>query len=765
MSDTIPAGASALPPSLRAGTLARAVRCALLAGAAGMAFGTGVALAAESATDADANGEAESTADGQAARRTAPKSAAGTDADPTTLPTVSVTATQQSTGTAADGYREDRVSSVGPWQGRDLQDTPYSITVFSEEFMENLQASSADQVFRINPTMQQTRSQYENNQPTVNLRGFNFYSSYRDGVPDDQYGHVTTMEDTARIEVFNGLSGFLYGAGNVGGLVNYVTKRSTNERLNSLTVASLGNRSWYLHGDFGGKFDAEGRFGYRLNVAKQNGDTAIKGQTIDREVYSLVLDAKPRSDLYLQFSAARLNYDVWGAQAAWSATAATRPSASALPNDRSYGPSWTRRWYETNRYTAHAKWDINEAMSIRVNLLASDGVRNSAASPTTNTMVSRDRYTQTIGSIYAPGVDDSITFQDDLRGAAYADFKFDTGPFNHKLTAGYQYSYTKQDWWTNSAPRFTAGTFDIGEIPSVARPNVAPISRGDKIPRFRTKRTSIVLGDDIYLNDHWSVLAGVSYTTISSTGYDKSALTPSVSLVFKPISDLTTYVSYMESLEQGGTAADEYLGAEVVNKGQVFDPLISKQLEIGAKYSWRGMLLSGALFQIDKGLQYYDITDPTRPVYVQDGRQVHKGVEFTAIGKLTHNLSIMGGFTWLEPKIKSQKQNPQLEGKRPALVSDTLFKVRAEYDVPAVPGLSVSAGFNRTSASYVDNLNTDELPGYTVYDLGARYPFGSARNPVIVRLDIINLTNKHYWANGSVLGNPRTAMLSANYKF
>ncbi|MFT3720911.1 TonB-dependent siderophore receptor [Pseudorhodoferax sp.] len=727
---------------LRPGVLAHAVRCAI-AGLAATAMG-GAAIAADQVAQVSADAAAQNNS----------------------LPTVTVSGDQEAKGTAADGYREDRVSNVGPWQGRTLQDTPYSITVFSEEFIENLQAASADQVYRVNPTMQLSRSQYENNQPTVNVRGFNFYASYRDGVADDQYGHGTTMEDTERIEVLNGLSGFLYGVGNVGGLVNYVTKRSTDERLNNLTVSSRGNKAWYVHGDFGGKFDAEGKFGYRLNLARQSGDTAIRGQSIDRNLYSLVLDAKPRSDLYLQLSATRLEYDDWGAQAGWSATAATRPSADALRTDRAYSPSWTHRYYETNRYTAHAKWDVNQALSLRANLLFSDGVRNAATSLTTNTFTSPTAYTQSFSYLYAPGLNDVLSYQRDQRGAVYADFKFDTGAINHKVTAGYQYSNNRQDRWATNARPVSGGTFAVGD-PAQYRdePTVAPISRGDKSVWASSIKKSLVLGDDITFSDHWSVLAGLAYSTLSTRSYDKSAVTPTLSLVFKPAADLTTYVSYMESLEQGGVAADEYNGVPVVNKGQVFKPLTSKQVEIGAKYSWNGMLLSGALFQIDKGLQYYDVRDPSRPVYVQDGRQVHKGVEFTAIGKLTRDLSLMGGFTFLDPKVKQQKQNPLLEGKRPTVVADKLFKVRAEYALPMVPGLSLSAGLNATGDSYADTMNTDRLPGYTVYDLGMRYQWGTAKNPMTVRLDVTNLTDKHYWANATALGEPRTVVVSASYKF
>lgn len=670
-------------------------------------------------------------------------------------------------GGAAEGYRDSRVSNVGPWQGRTLEETPYSITVFSEELMENVQAVSADQIYRINPTMQQTRVQYENNQPTVSVRGFSFYSSYRDGVPDDQYGHITTVEDTERVEVFNGLSGFIYGVGNVGGLINYVTKRSPDERINSLTLSSRGHQAWYAHGDFGGKFDAQGRFGYRLNLARQGGNTAIRGQEIDREFYSLILDAKPSNDVYLQASAARMEFRVNGSQASWSATAATRPAASALRNNRSYGPSWTRRRYETDRHTLHARWDVNDALSLRATALSSDGRRNGAGSPVSNTFTADGRYTQSIGGVYAPGVNDLITYQDDARAAVYGDLKFNTGSLSHKLTVGYQYTNTKQDWYNRrGADRIDGGSFPIGDPGDyIARPVGANISRGDTVPRFRTRRLNFMLGDDIIINDRWSVLAGVSQASLRTLTYRDSAITPSVSVLFKPMPTLTTYLSYMESLEQGGTAADEYEGVEVVNKGQVFKPLKSRQFEVGAKYDWNGLLLSTSLYQIDKGLQYYDLRDRLRPVYVQDGRQVHKGLEFTAVGRLTRDLSVLGGFALLDPKVKKQQQNPLLEGKRPIHVARRMVKLRAEYDVPSVEGLSVSAGFNTTGASYADTMNTDRLSGYTVYDLGLRYETRVAQRPLTLRLDVTNLGNKHYWSSGTALGEPRTLAVSVNYKF
>ncbi len=63
------------------------------------------------------------------------------------------------------------------------------------------------------------------------------------------------------------------------------------------------------------------------------------------------------------------------------------------------------------------------------------------------------------------------------------------------------------------------------------------------------------------------------------------------------------------------------------NRGEVLPPLVSKQYEVGAKYDINpNLLLSTALFRIEKANQYSDLATPI-PSYVQDGLQVHNGVE------------------------------------------------------------------------------------------------------------------------------------------
>ena len=218
----------------------------------------------------------------------------------------------QSDGAASQGYRSDTVSAVGPWEGRTLQDTPYSISVVSRDLIENLQATTPEQIYRAVPTIQTGELSYRNDEPTVNMRGFQVYLPYRDGLFGDYIGLGTTTEDVERVEVFTGLSGFLYGPGNVGGMINYVSKRPTAERLNRVAVGNNGGGNWYVHGDFGGPIDSAGRLGYRINGFCQDGETAIDGLDIKKRFISGAFDAHVTDNLLLRFDAAYRDYDVQG---------------------------------------------------------------------------------------------------------------------------------------------------------------------------------------------------------------------------------------------------------------------------------------------------------------------------------------------------------------------------------------------------------------------------------------------------------------------
>lgn len=696
-----------------------------------------------------------------------PAPGASRPGDVAQLSAVTVTAATPDGG-EQDGYAARSVSSIGPWEGRSLQDTPYSVSVVTADLIENVQATTPDQIFKMIPTTQLSWPAAQNDTPYVYLRGFLNGTPARNGLTGAMYGHGTSTEDVERIEILTGLSGFLYGPGNVGGLVNYVSKRPTPERYNAVTLGYMGDGNGYVHGDFGGPIDAAGRFGYRINAVAQDGDTRVDDFPLRKQFISAAFDWHVTDRLLLQVDGSYRDYHS-GRQAYWSlAPGADRPSADRLDPTRLWSQKWSFYDVESERLGTNLRWEASDALTLRAAYLDRRDVRTYAFS--TNTIQADGTYNQ-LSHITAP---------QDIRGNAwhaFADIGFRTGPVSHTLTAGYLATratrYDRADGAT-SFPTLTGASLDAPSY--VPEPSWPAYGNEERWNNSVNRQATWMIGDDIVFNEQWSMLVGLSRATIRNrarsepagpwrTAYKDSATTPTVSLIYKPVPSVTTYATYMEALEQGGAAADEFNGQPVANAGEIMAPLMSKQVEAGVKAEVGGMLLTGALFQIDKGLQYYDLGNPASPVYVQEGRQVHRGLEFTATGRLTSNLTLVGGVTLLDASVKEQRQDPALEGKRPTGTAERMFKVYGEYRIPGVPGLTLNGGVSHIGSSYGDAMNTDRLPGYTLVDIGARYELEAGTYPVTLRLNVNNLTNKRYWVNSQYLGDARTVLLSASMKF
>jgi iron complex outermembrane receptor protein len=82
-----------------------------------------------------------------------------------------------------------------------------------------------------------------------------------------------------------------------------------------------------------------------------------------------------------------------------------------------------------------------------------------------------------------------------------------------------------------------------------------------------------------------------------------------------------------------------------------------------------------------------------------------------------------------------------------------------------MPGLFLTGGAYRNSHSYQDAVNHVKIPGYTVYDLGARYVERILGKETTFRLNIANVTDKKYWATSYALGEPRSIGFSVTTKF
>lgn len=690
------------------------------------------------------------------------------------LPSTDINATVASPdGSAAAGYRAENVKNVGALGGMKLQDTPYSMSVVSQEFLKNTQTTSLDDVFKRNPATQLYGPRAAGYASAVAIRGFSGSGNMNianDGLRFSNGADAGNfIEDTEQLEIITGLTGFLYGPGTPGGLVNYVLKRPTYERYNSVTLGNAGGDNYYLHGDFGGKIDDAGVFAYRLNVLTQDGETAIDLQKRRRQMISAALDWNVNDDLQIQFDASHRKNQVRGLSSYWYVyPGAERPDASSLKNDKLYSQKWSFSDNETDKAGVRANWRLNDTFTLRAAFAAQQ--YTDEFTYTGPTISRTGSYSQ---PLYAFAPIDT----EEKSGSLFLDAVFETGPLGHKLTLGYQGNTTRvkqyEDHIPYPGPQYVS---PVGEIPLDQRPQVDKpsysIGHGDQRLANSAETNNFLLGDVITFNEQWSTILGVTQTQIKSytnefvyakafgqpeteTKYNKSKTSPNISLIYKPVPWLTTYATYIEGLQAGGVAPND-----AINAGQALAPQISEQYEIGAKATVGETLLTLAFFNIDKPNNYKN----SLGLYTQDGRQENNGMEFSVTGKVMPELTVVGGITLLDPKVKKTAVTAN-EGNAPTNVAKQLAKVYAEYDVDAVPGFALTGGAYYTGKQYADEANHESLPSFTTFDAGARYKMHVSDNDVTFRVNVANLANKEYWLNSFYLGDPRTVQFSAQLEF
>lgn len=690
------------------------------------------------------------------------------------LPDVTVTATALNAGSEAAGYRSEAVKNVGALGGMSLQDAPYSVSVLSSELLQNIQATSTDDVFKLNPATQFTSPTSAGYASAVSMRGFSAagnLSIANDGLRfSNGYDGGNFIEEMQQLEVLTGLSGFLYGPASPGGLVNYVLKRPTYERYNSVTLGNAGGENYYLHGDFAGPIDDAGAFAYRVNVLTQDGETAIDLQKRRREMISVALDWNISEDLLVQFDASHKKSQTRGLTSYWYFNdQALRPDAKDLDNDTLYSQKWAFADSEHDRLGSRFSWRLNQVFSLRGALAYSQFTEEYTY--TGPTVYSANSYTQPLYA-FAP------VEHEETSANLFLDADFSTAGIGHKTTVGYQGNIARvrnyEDHIPYPGPQYVSVTPDLSfdETLQVDKPGYS-IGNGDQRLASRTQSDNILIGDVITFNDQWSTILGLTHTRIktysndfvwaeafgyaeTASQYDEAKTSPNASLVFKPLPWLTTYATYIEGLEEGGIAPSTAL-----NAGQALAPEVSEQYEVGIKATVGETLLTMALFNIDKPNSYTNGSG----VFVQDGRQENNGLEFSVTGKVLPELSVIGGLTLLDPTVK-ESGSAANDGQKPTNVATQLAKLYGEYDIAAVPGFALTGGAYYTGKQYSDEANQHSLPSFTTFDAGARYRTQlSADNALTLRSNVSNLANKEYWLSSYYLGAPRTLTFSAQLEF
>lgn len=700
----------------------------------------------------------EATLDGSSVLvRPADPAAAGSQS----LPAVEITASATRSPAPYAGGQVARGGRIGLLGDRNMLDTPFSATQYTAQLIEDQQASTLGDVLVNDPSVRNTYSRGAG-RDEFNIRGFTLfnYDVSFNGLYGISPRNASSLIGVERVEVLRGPNALLNGmapAGSVGGAINLVPKRADAEPLNRMTFSYIDDGQLGTQIDLGRRFGESKEWGVRVNALKSSGDTPVDHSGENLGAFTLGVD--------YQGERVRLEADLgYQNRRTQARSGLLFPPASGTPIGRApdaktnFLPEWT--YWKAKELSGMVRAEVDVApgwtafgavgamrydfRSLQTSWLMQDSAGRIAGRPT--------RLNEAI---------DTRTAEAGLRS------KFDAGPVHHEAVVSVSALDSDQGTRRQNGSLIFSNLYTPANI---ARPNI-PLAPG--MPKAsETNLRSVAVADTISSSDRRIQLTlGARYQQVQASSfsassgartahYDRSAVTPVAALVFKATDRWSFYGNYIEGLSQGPTAPE---GA--VNAGEVFPPAKAKQVEFGTKYDFGRIATTFSVFQIDRPSGFLD---PASLRYSADGEQRNRGAELLVQGEAGKGVRLLAGAAYTDGTLV-RTEGGRYDGRTAPATPKFQFNVAGEWDTPFLPGLTLTARALRTSGQYVDAANTQRIPGWTRYDVGARYRFTTGNVPVTIRAAIENVFDKNYWQSaareGLTIGAPRTFLVSLSAEF
>lgn len=645
------------------------------------------------------------------------------------------------------------------------EDLPFSIRSFDETLIYNQQPLTIGDVLDNDPTVRTTYG-FGNAAEQFVIRGFALFGD--DVGVNGLYGiaprQLIAPELFDEVQVLNGATAFLNGAApggsGLGGSVNLQLKRAGAQDMARVTANFVGEGHVGASFDVSRRFGSTGQFGLRVNGAYRDGEVSVDREDRRTQVLGAAFDYDGgpfRAVLDMAYQEVRVD--------------SLRPKvtlAGFIPDvpdsDANYAQDYTYTELSDIFGTLSLEYDLGPDTL----LYAKAGVREGDEEGIYGGITVTDPATGDGTSGYHSFIPYEQSNQSVEAGLRT---RFNLGGTSHEMNVGgnaiWQEDRTAYDFFN---------PFDTNlYAPAQVDPQATAFVGGDlddPFPITKRKLSSLFVSDTIGIADDRVLLTGgVRYQEIAvdgfsyfggakTTSYDESRWTPVAGLVVKPTENLSLYANYIEALQQGPTAP---VDPALSNSGAVLAPRVSQQYEIGGKLAMGPVFASLALYRIERPGEGVT-TEGGQQVFGYVGEARHEGIELTLNGEVAPGLRLITGMAVNDAKLDN--------GLEVIGVPDFTFNANTEWDLPFLPGATLTGRVTHTGEQPADSTGSLMLEDWTVVDLGARYVFAAGDNPVTLRLTVDNIFDKAYWASAfdvfapAVLqGAPRTVKASASISF
>lgn len=696
----------------------------------------------------------------------------------TTLHTVQVTAAREAPNALLP---LDETGVTGSRLGLTLRETPASVSLIDRAAIEARGAADTQEILKGVPGV--TASSPPGSAGFVSYRGFS-------GSQITQlFNGITVQYDTIaarpvdswlydRVEAIGGASGFLYGAGAVGGSINYISKLANRDGDRAQLFGSYGSRdNSVLAFGFNRKIgdNGQGAASYlRIDASHAGGHGYVDGarRRADNLALSLLSDFTPdlSHTLAYEYQKEIVKRPYWGTPLLNPALGGGRiDNAVRFKNynasDALYQQNvqWLRSILDYRlspqtslkntlyRYTALR--DFRNVEEYRYNADNSQIVRSAAL---------LQRHEQEL-------IGDRLELQHKSRLAGLPS----------DWAGGIDYSVNQTTRFPRSLPGpvSTVDPYDFSSGPFFAIPGMQPGFMPDRSNRVSTvsaflenrtrllPRLALVTGlrhDEITLEVSNQRLASASNPAYFKRNY--APTTGRAGLVLDLTPHANVYIQY-------STAADPPAGVlTTASLGQVRDFKLStgRQLEIGSKadfWEGRGNATIAAYSIKRKNLAVADPNNPSMTLPV--GAQSSKGIELAFGLRPLDNLRIQGNLALVRAQFDEFSENVggvsvSRAGKQPANTPARVANLWLDYRF--LRDWNVGADVRYVSSVYGNSANTVSAPAYAIYGASLAYRLQKSSS---VTLRVKNLSDKIYADNITstpmfYLGAPRSVELAVS---
>ncbi|WP_009962864.1 TonB-dependent siderophore receptor [Verrucomicrobium spinosum] len=449
------------------------------------------------------------------------------------------------------------------------------------------------------------------------IRGFGTGTSYRNGYRDFSFLSPVDFAGVERVEFLKGPGSVLYGEGQPGGVVNYLSKKPVAAQVRELTLTMATDEVHRAALDLGGTFiparqgESEPVLMYRWNSAYEDAGSHRDYGASESLFLSPAVSWQVTVDTSLTLLGEYHRYDYVFDRGLLAVPQALKVPVRRFlgePEDEAKTDAW-RAGYELKHRFSEA-WQFRSGFALILSEQTSRFAQPYEVAPDGRKVLRQATARRERSQNY--------TLQNELSG------RVNTGPVRHDLLLGVELSRYQF--------RYEIGFMEMSAIDFFHPVYDAPLPTApyDPLDGYGADSLGLYVQDLVTLSPQWKLLLGMRHDTsrsrefLSGHTHDDRAWSPRAGLVYQPWGPLSLYAGWSHSFNPNfGISRD----------GGGFDPEEGEQMEAGLKLE----LLDQ---RVTAGLSVYEITksnvlvpDLAAPEFASNtGAQKSRGMEVEVAG-------------------------------------------------------------------------------------------------------------------------------------